>query len=88
MGQCQKGCNTAGGDKVVPTGMADVRQRIVFSVEVNQLAFSATDTFERCIYSVGMPGNCESLAFKEVADGIMGLVLFICQFWIRPNVRR
>lgn len=86
MAQCQKGCNAAGCNKVVATGMANVRQRIVLGVEVDESAFTATDTFERCIDSIGMPSNCKSLAFKEITDSIMRLVLFICQFWVRPNL--
>lgn len=86
MRQCQEGYNATSGNQIVPTGMTDVGQRIVFGVEVDKSAFSATNTFKRCIYSISMPGNCKSLAFKEVTDCIMRLVLFICQFWIRPNL--
>lgn len=78
MGQCQKGCNAASGNKVVATGMADVRQRIIFSVKVDESAFGAANTFERCIDSISMPSNCESLAFEEITDCIVCLVLFIC----------
>lgn len=86
MAQCQKGRDAAGGNKVVATRMANVRQRIVLGVEVDESAFTAADTFERCIYSICMPSDCESLAFKKVTDSVMRFVLFICQFWVRPNL--
>lgn len=68
------------------TGMANVRQSIVLSVEVDQMSARPTDGFKCRIKTICMSSDGESLLFQEVADEIMRSVLVICEFWMGPNL--
>lgn len=66
--------------------MSNIRQRIVFRIEIDQATFCATNAFEASIDAVGMSGYCEALAFKEVADVIVSLVFFVGKLGIGPDL--
>ena len=68
------------------TRVANSRKRIVFSIEVDQGAARATDSFKCRIKTVCMAGDAESLLLQEITDDIVGSVLLVCKFWMGPNL--
>lgn len=68
------------------TGMADVRQCIVFGVEVDQTAARATSRLEGCVEAKCVAGDGEALFFEKVADSIVCCVFLVCSFGVGPDL--
>lgn len=86
MAQSQKCRNAAGSNQIMSTGMSNVRQRVVFGIKIDQATFCATNAFEAGLDTVGMSGHGEALAFQEVADVVVSLVLFVRKFGVGPDL--
>lgn len=66
--------------------MADVGQRIVLGVEVDQTAARATSGLEGGVEPECVSGDCEALCLEKVADCIVCLVLLVCSFGVGPDL--
>jgi hypothetical protein len=60
-------------------GMPQSRKCIVLGVEINNPSTVAINDLERCFYAVCMSLDFIAEVFQEVTDGIMALVLLVCQ---------
>jgi hypothetical protein len=64
--------------------VTDVRQSIIFCVEVHPATTRATARLKGGLESIGMTSDSETLSFKEIADCIMCFVLFEADFGVAP----
>lgn len=66
--------------------MADVGQRIVLGVEVDQTAARATSGLEGGVEPECVSGDCEALFLEKIADCIVCFVLLVCSFGVGPDL--
>lgn len=66
--------------------MADTRQSIIFSIEVDKTTTRAAQGFKRGIKSIGVTGDIESLFFEKITNVIVGVVFLIGCFWVGPDL--
>jgi hypothetical protein len=67
--------------------MPNARKGIVFSIEVYTATTRlANNSLKGSSESVGMSLHEYILGFKEFADHVVGVMLFICQFWVLMNL--
>lgn len=76
-GKSQKGCDTTGGDEIMPAGMSNARQSIVLGIEIDLTPARSAHCFERGGETVRMASNGETLALEKRADRIVGMVFFV-----------
>ena len=88
MRECYESGDAAGGNQVVPTSVANVRKRIIFSIEIDSPTARAATCFECCGNAVCVACNAEALTLKEVADCVVGFVFLEGELWIRPDLAR
>lgn len=70
----------------MPTRVANIRQSIVFRIEVYQPAPRSTQGFKRGIKTVGMTRYRETLPFEKFADRVVGTVLLVSKLGVRPDL--
>lgn len=68
------------------TGMADVRQGIVFCIEIDQSPTRATQRLKCRLEAISVARNYKPLPFQKVADCIVSTVLLVGKFGVRPDL--
>ena len=66
--------------------MANVRESIIFGIEIYDATAGATAGFKCSGYAVGVAYDREALSFKKVAYCVVGFVLLEGEFGIGPNL--
>ena len=66
--------------------MSNIRESIVFSVEIDQWAARSADGFKGRVQAIRMSCHGKPLLFEKVADAIVGPVLLICKFGMCPDL--
>ena len=70
----------------MPTGVANTRESIVFSVEVDDAATRAAACLEGCGDAVGVAGHREALSLKKITDCVVSFVLPKGEFGVGPDL--
>ena len=82
MGRAKKSRHGGAGDKIVPTGVTNTRQSVVFSTENDLSTARSQYGFKARFKPVSMLVNLEAERFQVLDDGIVCEELLIRGFWI------
>lgn len=70
--------------------MANIWQSVIFSIKINKRAFFGTTAtaarFESSLQAEGMASYLKALRLEEVADCVVGMMLFVCKFGVGPDL--